>query len=849
VINAHREGRRSRPSPNLGTAARALHSAAVLLCVLGLVQPVARAADGGGFRPVGDLPLRDTDRVIADDHAGRILVLGGGGVNVGDVYLRVTLYDARRLTRIAAAEFPPYLPQVVQSTTPEVFAFDEDRRLLHVLVYRNRSDQQSSSNPNLVAVNVDTLKVTSGPTPLTVFPHGVRVFGAAMWPSGRIGLVGQLVPRASAPQAGEVSQRIFGVVVGEVDAKSTRTTWGPVVVRGCQTVISSQDQAAVAAHAGSVYVACGTGTIATATAPGTPAVVAIDRASPTTQRLNVLPGSYADGDSYLDPVAGRLLLVGRAGDRPAQAVWVFDLAHEVYVGEIAAGDFTIRGFGVDPQLGRVYVSIGHIAEPGQVLVSSDLGVDIPQALAFDVPADSGPIVAIPSARSVIVPVALGDQKIAYRVFHDQIPATTFSASTLFDYSSYDSLATDAPQFAGDVQAFGIRLHNVGGFGGIAKNVFYLDGFPYWPFARTGLKDGDRDLYLARVGAAHLSQDEASAGAIAVDRDDTTDSDYRTIAADSHKRLPKDWHWGRAECRDFGLGSPPGSADGAAVDCNERAAKLDASVTYNAIPGGLVFVGSASSTAHIHLDPKLGLVAEATAEARHIAIAGVVHIERITSTITVTARGVAGSATVQYASSIEGVRAGRFTCTARCDPLAVARAIASALGAQFRVELPKADLFKTKGGSHAHALREAWGHQQDVVLSSQDPTELQIPALRLIYSGDNAVASRMIIEFAGAMGDATFLRVAPGSDSGGGPSIAPPPIVPSVLPTTVSRARVSTSPPAGDSIIRRIVRGFRHGWHVSFDMGARSAALWLILLLPAFLFARRRQLVGLVRGDR
>src|SRR5207249_3730049 len=131
----------------------------------------------------------------------------------------------------------------------------------------------------------------------------------------------------------------FGVVVGEIDPAAAKTTWGPAVVRGCQTAISDQDQAAIATRGDSVYVGCGTGTVVTATAPGTPAVVAIDRATPTHQRLNVLPGSYAGGDSYVDRAGERLLLVGRAGDRPAQAVWVFDIAHEVFLGEIAAGDF------------------------------------------------------------------------------------------------------------------------------------------------------------------------------------------------------------------------------------------------------------------------------------------------------------------------------------------------------------------------------------------------------------------------------------------------------------------------------------------------------------------------------
>jgi hypothetical protein len=172
-------------------------------------------------------------------------------------------------------------------------------------------------------------------------------------------------------------------------------------------------------------------------------------------------------------------------------------------------------------------------------------------------------------------------------------------------------------------------------------------------------------------------------------------------------------------------------------------------------------------------------------------------------------------------------------------------IADQLGAQFRVELPTADALATKLGGHAHVLREAWAHQQDVVLSSQDPTELQVPALRLTYTGDNAVASRLMVEFAGAMADATYLRVEPSLDGGGDDSGGGPLPIPSVLPKTV-KPPVDAGNGGGGGIVRKIIKGFKHGWHLAFGIGPRTAALWIVLALPAFLFARRRQLLTLVR---
>lgn len=833
--------------------------ATALLIALALLQPTvavvpgAAAARTDGFRPAGELPLKETERVIVDERAGKLVALGGGGVNVGDIYLRVTLYDARSLKRVRSAEWPPYLPQVTRvGSSPQVFAFDHARRLLHVLAYRSRADQQNTANPHILSIDVDTLKIVNGPEPLTIFPRGVRLFGASVWPSGRIGLVGQVVPEVSAPQSGEVgAPAMFGVMVGEIDPATADVTWGPAVVRGCQTAISDQDQAAIAMGGDAVFVGCGTGTVGTTTAPGTPAVVAIERDDPTRQRLNVLPGSYAGGDSYLDSAARRLLLVGRAGDRPAQAVWIFDIAHEVFVGVIAAGDFVIRGFGVDPRLGRLYISIGRVAERGALLVSSDRGIDIPQAQSFEVPAAGGPIVSIPSTHTVIVPVEVAEERVVYRAYRDTIPASAFTVSNLFDYSTYDALSTQAQQFEGDVQSFGVRLHLVGGVGGLAKNAVYLDGANYWPFAPTGLKDGDRDLYLARVTAAHLSQDEASAAAIRADRDDTTDSDYRALAARSSGAMSEAWPFGRAECRDFGAGSSPGEAEGSNARCAQRAGTVAADASYaGADVSGLVSVGWSSSTAGIMLDKAAGLVAEATAETRNVVIGNEVHIGRIASQIRVAARGTAGSSTVSHVRSFEGVSAPGYTCASECDPFAVARVVSEALGAQFRVEIPAADTIATKGGAHAHVLREPWTHQQDVVLSSQDPTEQQVPALRITYIGDNAVASRLMVEFAGAMGAATYLRAGKGSAVGPGPALPGPlPDLPTILPSNVARPGDAVSPKTSDSIIRRIVRGVRHGWRLAFGMGPRSVALWTLLLFPAFLLARRRQLIGLVRGNR
>jgi hypothetical protein len=834
-----------------------------LLCgtlAVPLLPSPARAAER--MRAVRDLPVGVSERLIVDASRRRIIALGGGGL--ADDYTRLTIIDGDTIRTLKTTTFPPYLPQEQRTRAPRVFAFDEAGRLLHVVVYRSggpggNTQQRNTFDPLLLTIDVDTLKPTGPARPLTLFPNGVRIMGARLWDHGRLGLVGQLIPEISPPDSagtGAVSpptSPLFGVFVGEVDPATGAKAWGPELVRGCQTVISAGDQAALALREETAFVGCGTGSAGTVTAPGSPAVVGVP-IDGSQQSIYFLPGSYGDqGESYLDPAGGRLLLVGSSGDRPAQAVWVFDLAHRSFVGEVAGGELNVDGAGIDPATGRLYVAIGKTAAEGSLLVSTDRGIDIPQGRPFPLDVDVGPITPLPFSHTVIV--TMRREPRIFRAYRDPLPDDAFAPSNPFDYRSYDRLLSDAPQFSGDTQAFGLRVHQIGGVDAMLQNVVFNPGGYYSQVAQLScnakptcveVKDRDRDLYFSRVRSAHLSQDEASAEAIRGDVDPGTQEDYRVIARASHGALKEDLPFEAAQCRDFGSGATSASPDGANVDCSRGDGEASADASYLGVGMKDVFsVGASSSTSSVHLDRTLGLVAEATSEARNVVIGGVVRIARITSGITVSAgRGHANAA---YSRSFEGVRAGDFVCTSECDPTAVVRAISEALGLQFRVELPAREVLATPQGTHAHALREPWEHQQDVVLQNQDPTEQQVPALRVTHIDDNGLAARTIVEFAATEADVTSLRIGAGSPDGG---VFKPPvaIVPIHLPgpRLVHDSVVPRAPSRG-GILRRIVRTIGHGLHFAFGLGARSVALWILLAAPAFFVARRRHLVRLVRA--
>jgi len=349
-----------------------------------------------------------------------------------------------------------------------------------------------------------------------------------------------------------------------------------------------------------------------------------------------------------------------------------------------------------------------------------------------------------------------------------------------------------------------------------------------------------------MGGAFLSvagdEGEASASAVSATADDNTASDYEKLQGEAWPHEP-------VRCLDFG--TDPGSEEtaGAEASCawGDRTVSAEGS-NDGATVAELVKVGSSSSRSEVRLDPERGLVATVHAEARNVTIGDAVEIGYVGASIEVASRGAPGSASASYERVFRDVTAGSFSCGS-ADSCAIPEtlaAISRALGSQFRVELPPAEVIQTPGGARAHVLMDRWAHQQDVVLNDQEQTEVQVPALRLIHIGDNASPSRTIVEFAAVGGSATYLPVGPGA----GPLLDPlaPPFPPThgvAPPRTGPVDEPPVGPVAADAptLIERVAQG----WRVLMRDPVQALLAMSILAifgLPVLLGARRRHALRL-----
>ncbi len=831
--------------------ARGRRAAACVLAALPLAflaAPAARATQG--FERAGTLPVAPGSALLPDAHTHRLLEIGGGArtrpadpvAPDDDGALTLTAYDTRTLKRVRHAVFAPYWPQNGSGGRPRVHAFDAGARRLTVLAYGGEHEMNNFVNPVLVTLDVDALRVVST-TPLTgIVPHGARVLGMRSRPGDKVMLVAQALPSASVPLLFPVeAPRLAGVFLVEIGRAGGALTWGPALVRGCQSAIANQTQSLLGFARDAVFLGCATSQVLGVPAPGLQAVAEVSVGDTTKQRVYYLPGSYASGDVYVDDDAERMLLVGSTVGSPAQAVWVFDLAHRVFVGQVASGDVNVLGAGLDERTGRMYVGVD-----GAVLVTTGRGLQIPQAVRFDVPANIGPITPLPFARSIVVPTRGPGSSWVFAVYRDRLPADTFVPGTPRDYRALDDLTADAPQYATESQAFGMRVHTIGAVNAALQNVFPLQG-NYWrdPGNATGLKDGDRDVLFARIVRAHLSADEASAEAIAADRDANTHADYDTL--DKSIDLPA-WPYESAGCRDFGngAGAEPEPVEGATTACALGKGSVTASASYGGVGlPGTITVGESSSGVTLTRDAALGNVT--FAEARNVVIAGSVRIALVRSEARARAAGRKGQALGDYTTIFKGVVAGDFSCDDDCDAARVLAALTEELGAAVRVELPAAHLVATPGGAHGHAMRDPWEHQQDVVINNQDETQQQVPALRLTFVNDKSLASRVIVELAATSADATSLRVVPAKRVFVDPPLVPP-ALPSLAPSLAPESPRAPAP--ATQPLDKVVRTLGHGWKVLLTgrpgMVVRSIALWTLFVSP-FFFALRRRVLRQIDG--
>lgn len=826
-----------------------------LLLTSPIVVTPASGTSSRTLQPIGAIPWKDSAQWVVDARNRRVVVIRPAGTRA-----ILELYDAERL---GVGDDAGLLKQLVLlefgfGARPS-YAWNPSSGMLHLVVYPRTFDRAVPGvlglNPEVVADNLRALLLpiqvtTTGfvrgePRDLGVFPPGWLVVGAD-YVRAAAGDGGDRIYAIAQPGG---SVNAHGVLLAEIDPVSGRSRWQrPVHVQLCAGAISTRLPATVArsrdaAGRVSVYIGCAR--------VGTPAAVAaIDVTEPSAPRVRTYPiaGSYGAGESLHDPRGHRFLMVSSGGVR-SQSIWIFDDQRRVFLGNQAA-DAEILSVGLDEDRGIVYVT-----QPGELLVGSVRGLDLGQLERFpapDVPAatSSAPIVPVPFAKTLIVPGHGG-----HLVYRDP----TFGSDDLerTPRSGDDELVNlgESDVFSGGAQAFGVRVHQLGGIEStlqnlVPKNADYWYGSPAQVGLGQpgGLEDGDRTFSFARVMEARLSQDTVTAEAVSRHADDgITDADVERVSGGP-------WSTPAAQCAD--LGSTPQQSGGndiaADASCDRANAKVSAGAIHRSASNGMFAIGQTTTDTAAFRDPKSGIVAEAYAEARKVML-GDVHIGRIWTRVQVSAAGARGSARSVIDRGFENVSSEGFSCETACDPAEVLTAIDGALrGFAITVQMPEADQEATTDGTRAWVQRDPWEHRQDVTLHELSGRQAEVPALRLVVVRDGTDRARTIVDIAAAKVDVALLP--PTGARGGintpsdGFAISVPP-----LPDSAPRAEIPDleSPGAGSSpeAIRRFVQIIGHGWRwlIGGPPGATlvSASMFVMFGLPALLASRRRHLVRVI----
>lgn len=911
-----------------GAASRTWKTAAGIVVLVGtLVAPIAGPSPVGAADSddstvvfVGEWSVLDgqPSALVADNRRRHVISLR----SVTD--LQVGIHDESGDLLHSGSIPSAVIGQGVRNS-PVAYYFDEASGYLYLATYATPAMRITGAALQVMVLDLsDPSRVDEGQAvvvahkPVRAFPPSWHIVGMTRDPeSGRLWLLGQQYPTLVP------TERYYGVMVAEIDpateAAEFTATGGPIPVPGCAGAVRTRHTVAVAKVADSVFFGCSQPSILQAQVPGPPtppAVMAVDITDPARSRAYFLPGPYNDGESFLDPAggeAGRLILVASALNRPGNAVWVFDLAHRTIVGQFSAGH--IRGAGVDPLHGRVYAAFR-----SSVLIGSGRGfpLPLPPPAMEGLRVNTGRVFTIPYARRVILPVEIDGEDVL-GIFRDDILDDAFTEAPLPDWNQEDAKRTDAgfPQFGGNAQAFGSRVKQLGGVGnlvatltGTSPDFWQQEGLG----SATGLEDGTRDIQFAKVQDAALSQNEASAGAVAVSADGHTENDVSVITGEDS------WPFGEARCAVFGVGaerSARASPDWAAGSQAEAECDGDSEVTTASARWGgfgvpkVVSVGSSLASTTLERTESGGARVVTQAEARDVSLGEAVHIERVASKSVADARGGAeggdgttktpGEATATYERIFEGVSTPDFSCADECNPNEVLEQITAALGMHFRVEMPKAERLATPGGAHAHVWRDPWEQEQAIATTEQDPTEIQIPALRIQFVGDSTLPWRGIVELAATEADASSIMTvpsptfefpspppapdpaepsvpvvaepnvpAPGADpvpkqAPGEPPVPPAgPAAPALSAGTSSQPQVvevkgaaataRTTHPVeavteSDSSTRSFVERVKQGWDWFFRSSlaalALTGAVWLVFAVGPYLIVRRRLLLRLM----
>jgi hypothetical protein len=851
-----------------------LLSLVLAMGVLTALPQQARAVSDYGLALVGTTPISDEGLVIPDNATNRFIVLETNPS-------RFSIFDPAKQKMVFTAE----LPYALKAGNKLGYAWDADRRGLFLVGYPDLAAAAATIDPLLV--HITTAGKVLSAVPLKAFQNGIAVVGITYYaPSNRVYALGQVADPTTL--AGT-----YIVQVNEIDPATGLSSWptGAQVVPSCQKLVTLNRPAAITRnrHTGRLYFGCGTGNFALLPQPGVPAVADIDISDPASLKVAYHPiaGGYNQGETVADEEGGKYIMVAQGSGSPVQAAWIFDEVHGTVTGVVSAGHLNVHYAAVDQVTGRLFLGIDKA-----LLVGSTRLLKTPQAIKLPIPIveqGASGTASLPGPGYLLVTEKLsrGDLKPVVRLYKAKLPTFPPPAPENRDASTIDAPETPnvvAANFNGSGQAYGVRGFVVGGVNGAAQNIVQSpddwwgklqglvqvpslsdpSGTAQTPPVSQNVNDGDRQVYFARVNRAFVSEGEASATAIKADRDTTTDADYGTVTSpdqrvdpDQPSQTRQAWPYSAAACADHGDGVPDQSADGASAKCDQSKGQVTTTAIFdqaNGVPG-VIQTGGSDSSSTLTRAVGQGVSVETTAEARDVQI-GVVHIGKIISLAKAKAAGRPGTSDAHYTRTFENVSMPNFSCTTNCDPQQVVDHMNAVLGSKIIAELPRYTAQKTPKGAAASAEREAWEHQQDVVVNDQAETERQVAALRVTFLNDNSARSRVVFEFAGAEADAEYdlYRLDRGGFGPSETSVLDVPGLPSITPGGLVVPPFSPTPNVaggtghGGSGPGSLLHQLGHGLRVLL-MGRHSTllsvCLWALLLTPIFFAARRRYLLRLM----
>lgn len=600
-----------------------------------------------------------------------------------------------------------------------------------------------------------------------------------------------------------------------------------------------------------------------------------------------------------DPASGRLFYIaapplGEATSTNASGPTAvsFDVAHHVYMGAITIGTPSDLGgyFTMAAGGGRLYsIDTNGVIAADATATPEGQGVYFPIQLCKP-PATAKLFAAASDERThqvFVLPSECGktDPTTSLLVYQDGVPS--LAAAPEPDPDSYTRQIAEQPgvtqvQYGAHGEAVGARVRVIGGTTGLLKGASN-GGYDFVfnnPFQSTGVPAppddfATREIELARIRAADVSNYQSNAEAVAAAIDATTAQQLKSSQAQFS------WPFEPASCSDPGNGKDAksyGPDTGSSTKCDFS--KHSVTVESNSGPVGLTLtsigrdgnavplllsLARAHTSVSVTLDPAVGLISETHSVVDGIEVGGV-SIGAVDATSRCRAHGHKKTASCTYTRTIAGVTvAGQPVGGGACVSAPPVNTCTQLLNVLNTLQpgiliftMPEPDtrpgFFEgSAGGYQAVAQRELYEHLQDEALNYD--ASPQVPALQVFYNDDSTDApSRLDLQLANVESESHY-----------GISVAEPfnpPALTDLAPLTVAtqasdglanlaRPAVQGPAPTLIQVIQQVVHRFVTGFGFALRNPGQALAIAVLVGMfgaPLLLALRRRKLESLAVSE-